>query len=72
MQVPFIEGAITDSKDLDLSALTSLESVDITLELASGKIIAGSGMWFAGEGSVTTEEGEIAVRFESETPLEEL
>ncbi len=63
-QVPFCEGAITDSPDLDLAALKNTKDATVTMELANGKTFVLRGAWFAGEGSVTTEEGEVAVRFE--------
>ncbi len=63
-QPAFIEGAITDRGDLDLNALVTVKLKTITLETANGKVIVLRDAWFAGEGSGTTEEGEIAVRFE--------
>ena len=63
-QVPFIEGATTDVRALDLEALLDATDVTVTLDLPNGKTIALFNAWFAGEGSGTTEEGEIAVRFE--------
>lgn len=72
VQVPFIEGAVTDGRDLDLDAFTSAKGVTVTVVLANGKIITGNDMWFAGEGTVSTGEGEIPVRFESSSKLEEM
>ena len=63
-QVPFIEGAITDQSDISLDDLLLLKDATITLELANGKVVVLSDGFFAGEGNVTTEEGEIAARFE--------
>lgn len=63
-QVPFIEGAITDSGALDLQNLLELDDVTITLELANGKNILLRNAWYANEGTVNAEEGEIPVRFE--------
>lgn len=63
-QVPFIEGVITDHNDVDLDALLNIKDATITLELANDKIFVLRQAWFAGEGSVTTEEGEIEARFE--------
>ena len=63
-QVAFIEGEITDSKNLDIEKLFTLDGATITLELANGKVFVLREAWFAGEGSVTTEEAAIAVRFE--------
>ncbi|MEL6905734.1 MAG: phage tail tube protein [Planctomycetota bacterium] len=64
-QVAFIEGATTDAADLDLEALVTADDLTVTLDLANGKTIALFEAWFAGEGSVTTEEGEVALRFEA-------
>lgn len=63
-QVPFIEGAITDRGNLDVGALAIGKDLTVTLDLANGKVIVLSEAWFAGEGTASTEEGEIAVRWE--------
>ena len=63
-QVPFIEGEITDRGDLDLAALVQGDDLTVTLELANGKMVALYRAWFAGEGTATTEEAAIAVRWE--------
>lgn len=63
-QVPFIEGAITDRGNLDVSKLTSMKGATVTLDLANGKLITLNEAWFAGDGNVNTEEAEIKVRFE--------
>jgi hypothetical protein len=65
-QVAFIEGVITDSGNISAEKLLELEDVTVTLELANGKIISLSGASFCGDGNITTEEGEIATRFEGE------
>lgn len=66
-QTAFIQGAITDRAGLDLAQLLQTVNGTVTLELGSGKVIILRGAFFAGEGNVTTEEGEIAVRFEGST-----
>lgn len=63
-RAPFVEGAITDSKDTDVKAFQALDGVTITLELANGKVVILQDAWYAGEGNITTEAGEIAVRFD--------
>jgi hypothetical protein len=63
-QVPFIEGEITDRGDLSLGRLTTMTGVTVTLELANGKTIALRDAWFAGEGTGSSEEAAIPVRFE--------
>lgn len=64
-QVAHIEGATTDRGDLDLEALIEATGVTVTLDLPNGKTIGFFDAWFAGEGNVTTEEGEVALRFEA-------
>lgn len=64
-QPGFIEGAITDSADLDLDALVTGKGVTVTLSLANGKVIALNDGSYTGEGTPNTEEGEIPVRWES-------
>lgn len=63
-QVAFIEGVITDDSSLDVAALLDIKDTTVSLELANGKMVVMRNAWFAGEGDITTEEGEIAVRFE--------
>lgn len=71
-QQAFIEGEITDKGTLSLSALTSLEGVTAVLQLARGpdgpaKAVVLRDAWYAGEGTGNTEEGNIGVRFESDS-----
>lgn len=63
-QVPFIEGEITDSSELDIAALLRTDNATITLSLANGKVIQLREAWYAGEGDVQTEEANIQIRFE--------
>ncbi len=63
-QVPFIEGIITDGASVDLNAVLTARDITVTLDLDNGKTIVLRQAWFAGEGNVTTEQGEIAVRWE--------
>lgn len=63
-QVPFIEGTITDTGTLNMTNLLKLTDVQVILELNNGKIISLNNAWFAGEGTASTEEGEIEARFE--------
>ena len=64
VQIPFIEGEITDHRGMSLEALLLTDEATITLELANGKVIALREAWYAGEGTGNTEEGNVAVRFE--------
>jgi hypothetical protein len=63
-QQAFIEGAITDRSTLDLKALVTMKDGVATLELANGKVVVLRDAYWAGEGTVNTEEGEIAARWE--------
>ncbi len=63
-QVAFIEGEVTDRGDLDVAALATIENATITLTLASGKVVVLREAWFSSEGNVSTDEANIAVRFE--------
>ena len=63
-QVPYIEGEITDQKDLKLADLEALEDSTITLELANGKLIVLRSAWYAADGNVGTEQANVQVRFE--------
>jgi hypothetical protein len=64
-QVASIEGAITDNKDLDTNKIRNATNVTVTLELVNGKLWVLEEAWYASEGTMTTEEGEIGIRFES-------
>jgi hypothetical protein len=65
-QVAYVEGVITDKGSLDLeNDILNVTDETLTLELANGKTIVFREAYFAGEGDVTTEEAEIAVRFEA-------
>lgn len=64
-QIAFIEGVVTDRGDLALESLATQDNVTVTLELVNGKTIVLANAWFAGEATVTTEEAEITVRWES-------
>lgn len=66
-QVAFIEGEITDSKELKLKDLVNLTKATATLSLANGKTVVLGGGYYAGEGTGNTEEGNIPFRLEGET-----
>ena len=63
---PFIEGEFTDSADLSLETLNNVTDSTVTLELANGKVIALRNAWCTNPDGLgaSTEEGNIAVRFE--------
>lgn len=63
-QAPFIEGEITDARDVDVKALLALEDVTVTLELANGKTVVQRNSWNVSDGNIGTEQANIQVRFE--------
>lgn len=71
-QVAFIEGMITDSGTLDLAALAGGDDLTITLTLGNGKVIVLGSAYYAADGNGTSEEGEIAVRWESKVQAKEI
>ena len=63
-QIPFIEGKITDSGTLSMKKLTSLTDATATVELANGKVFVLKNAYYAAEGTVSSEEGEVEFRLE--------
>jgi len=61
---PYIEGEFTDSAKVDLNKLVKTTDAVITLQVANGKTFILREAWYAGDGIVGTDEGNIAVRFE--------
>lgn len=68
--IPFLEGEITDSKNLDVQALQEVEDATITLLLANGKTVVFEHAWYAADGDIGTQEGNIQVRFEAKSAEE--
>ena len=66
-QEAMIEGAITDNTDLNLEALILLKEATVTLSLANGKVVVLKDAFYAADGVASTEEGEVEVKFVSET-----
>lgn len=64
-QVPYVEGESTDRSELDVAALFNTTGATLVLELANGKVISFRDAWYAGDGTVKTKEGTIALRFEA-------
>lgn len=63
-QIPFIEGEIRVTPDLDVKAVKATRDATVTLELPSGQVVVLRSGWYAGEGTASTEEGNLAARFE--------
>jgi hypothetical protein len=71
-QVSFVEVDVTDNDALDVKALVTMRDKPVTLKVANGKTILLHNAYYAGEGTITTDEGSIGCRFESLQPAEEL
>lgn len=65
-QVGFIEGEFTDGDDVDIPNLVQIKDATVTLDLANGKMFVLHEAYYAAEGTVSTGEGNIGVRFEGE------
>lgn len=62
--IPFIEGEIRVTPDLNPREVKETRDATITLEIPSGHVVVLRGAWFAGEGTASTEEGNMGCRFE--------
>lgn len=71
-QIAFVEGALTDSPELDTVALRQVTNATVTVELNNGKTWVFEDAWYASEGTMTTDESEIGFRFESRYPAQEM
>lgn len=65
-QPAFIEGLLTDRGGLSVQQLTQMTDVTVHLKLATGKVVVLPNAVYTGDGNITTDEGEINVRFDSE------
>jgi hypothetical protein len=63
-QVPFIEGEIRDSSEIDLATITNLKDATATLTLANGKTFVLKDAVYVADGNVQTEEANIQFRLE--------
>lgn len=70
VQVPYIEGEITDREDLNVESFLTIRDATVTLGLANGKVIVLKNACYAGDGDVGTEEANIQVRFEGKSAEE--
>lgn len=64
VQIPFIEGQITDSGTLDVEALTNIVDGTAAMDLPNGKVFHLRNCWYAGEGTVKTSDAGISFRLE--------
>lgn len=70
-QTPFIEGEIIDRGTIDVKALVKGKDLTVTLTLGNGKLVSLHEAWYAGDGTVGSEEAKIQVRWEG-TSAEEI
>lgn len=63
-KVPYVEGEFRDRGTLSLKKLFAIDDATVTLQLANGKIILIRNAWYAGDGTVGSENANIKVRFE--------
>jgi hypothetical protein len=59
-----ISGTLSDSGDLTVADFNSMRGVSISVELANGKTVIGSGMWTVDAQEVDSEEGTFDVKWE--------
>ena len=69
IQVPYIEGIITDKYDVRSDDILNFTG-EATLQLNNGKTIVLSNSVYTNEGEFDTEEGELGVRFEGTSAQE--
>jgi hypothetical protein len=62
-QEAFIEGEIRDRAGLDLAALFRTKDASVSIELANGKMIMLRHAWFSGEGTASTGDAVVPVKF---------
>jgi hypothetical protein len=61
--VPYCEGEIVHTKELDIEELSRLEDTDVTIELYNGKTFALHHGYWASDGELTSD-GKLKFRFE--------
>lgn len=64
VKIPFIEGDLRDTSDVDLVVLTEMTDVTLVLTLANSKTISLFNATFTGDGTVSTGEATIKARWE--------
>ena len=71
-QAAFIEGEITDNTTENVKNFLETTEATVTLELINGKTIVLRNAYQVNEGNINTDESNIAFRFESKQPAEEM
>lgn len=63
-QPQFVRVTLTDTSDLDTRALFALKDVPVHAVLPNGKVVGLRDGFFAGDGTVNTEESEISCEWQ--------
>ena len=69
-KTPFIEGALTDEKSLDLKKFQNIDNATVTAQYANGKTFVLREAWYCADGDRTSEEAEVQLRFEGKSAEE--
>ncbi|WP_419900690.1 phage tail tube protein [Roseomonas sp. USHLN139] len=65
-QPGFIAATLRDGPLVSMSDFQDMTNVSVTLQLANGKRVSGTGMWTVETQEVNSTEGTFSVRFEGE------
>lgn len=65
--IPYIEGEVITTADLDIEELDAFVGGTVTAELANGKNYVLTQAWRAGRSEIDGVEGKLPVRFEGVT-----
>ena len=63
-QVPYIEGTFSTEPGFSVDDLHGRDDATVTVELANNTAFVLRNAWFAGDGEINADEGEITGRFE--------
>ena len=69
---PAIYGTLRDQGSLTVHDFNAMTSVNISVQLANGKVITGSNMWCVNVQEVKTTDGTFEVRFEGISVIEQV
>ena len=62
--IPALDGKVVIGGGTNPQELVNIKDATITVELVTGDVFNLYEAWYAGDGQVETENGELAVRFE--------
>jgi Phage tail tube protein len=67
----YIEATLRDSGSILVEDFAEMRCVEVQVQLANGKIVAGSNMWNTSANEVRAAEGTFQVRFDGVTVAEQ-